>query len=461
MAGTFVLLAWGVLAFGAVYPWAYTPLLIACLALGLASFTLDSPAGVNWRMALAILAIAAAGGLQLAPLTPATLKWLSPATDHLVRQVDVGYANAGSAPHALSIDPTSTWRGMAFLASFGLLLIGLARILTRRQVGRLAAYVTVLGAVVALVGIVQRGTFAGKIYGFWQPLMPSTPFGPFVNRNHFAGWMLMALPLAVGFFCGLVARGMRDRGGPQRDDRAAVPWRSRLLWFSSPDASRAGMVGFAIVAMGLSLILSMSRSGLCGLVTALLLAGWFVARNRTARPQRAIAGGYLFLLIVGSGASLWAGLDPVVSRFTDPGAHDLGGRLPIWAETARIIRDVPLGGTGLNTYGTATLLYEATPRAGHLREAHSDYLQLAAEGGLLLGIPILVAIVVFVREVYRRFRDASDEVTVYWVRTGAVTGLVAIALQSIGEFSLQMPGNAALFTVLCAIAIHKPGAHLS
>jgi O-antigen ligase len=467
-----VSLAWGAFAFGAVYPWAFTPLLVACLAVGLASFALDANRRVNWRVAASILAIGAAGGLQLVPLASGALKWISPATDHLLRQYDVGYANAVSAPHALSIDPQSTWRGLAFLACFGVLLVGLARILTRREVGRLAAHITVLGTVVALVAIVQRATFAGKIYGFWQPLMASTPFGPFVNRNHFAGWMLMALPLAVGLFCGLVARGMRDvsggsrgpqRGsragvlsrGPQRGSRAEVRWRSRLLSFSSPDASRVVLVAFASVAMGVSLVLSRSRLGLCGLATALVLAGWFVMRNQMARTRRAVAGGYLLLLVVGGGATLWAGLDEVVARFADPGAHDLGGRLPIWAETVRITRDFPLSGTGLNTYGTATLFYETTGRSEHLREAHSEYLQLAAEGGLLLGIPIVVAIVIFAREVYQRFRDASDEITVFWIRTGAVTGLVAIALQSVGEFSLQMPGNAALFTVLCAIAIHK------
>jgi hypothetical protein len=35
-----------------------------------------------------------------------------------------------------------------------------------------------------------------------------------------------------------------------------------------------------------------------------------------------------------------------------------------------------------------------------------------------------------------------------------VTGLLAIAVQSLVEFSLQMPGNAAMFAVLCGVALH-------
>ena len=40
--------------------------------------------------------------------------------------------------------------------------------------------------------------YNGKVYGFWTTQMGGSPFGPFVNKNHFAGWMLLALPLTLG-----------------------------------------------------------------------------------------------------------------------------------------------------------------------------------------------------------------------------------------------------------------------
>jgi O-antigen ligase len=88
----------------------------------------------------------------------------------------------------------------------------------------------------------------------------------------------------------------------------------------------------------------------------------------------------------------------------------------------------------------------------HLREAHNDYLQLYAEGGLLLGIPIAGALAAFAVAVRRQFRTSSG--SSYWIRLGAVMGLVAIAVQTTVDFSLQMPGNAALCAVLCGIALH-------
>ena len=118
--------------------------------------------------------------------------------------------------------------------------------------------------------------------------------------------------------------------------------------------------------------------------------------------------------------------------------------------------DFPLAGTGLNTYGIAMLAYQTHGAEVRAVEAHNDYLQLAAEGGLLLGLPALLAAGCFIREVRRRFREAADDTRTWWLRAGAVLGLVAVALQELVDFSLQMPGNAVLFVLLMAIAAHRP-----
>ena len=114
-------------------------------------------------------------------------------------------------------------------------------------------------------------------------------------------------------------------------------------------------------------------------------------------------------------------------------------------------------GTGLNTYGVSTLLFQRHDLSRHYEQAHNDFLQLAAEGGLLLMIPAALCLGLLVVLVRRRFADDVSERT-YWLRVGAVTGLIAIAFQETVDFSLQMPGNAALFAVLCAIALHQPEA---
>jgi O-antigen ligase len=165
------------------------------------------------------------------------------------------------------------------------------------------------------------------------------------------------------------------------------------------------------------------------------------------------SGGFVLIAAIG-----WAGVDQIALRFASD--TQFGNRGPIWMDTLRIARKFPLFGTGFNTYGTSTLLYQTVIPDVHLREAHNDYLQLLSEGGALVAIPAAAFLIVIAGTILRRFRTVRPGSTDYWIRTGAVTGILAIAVQEIGEFSLQMPGNAVLFVVLLAVAIRPVDASL-
>ena len=165
---------------------------------------------------------------------------------------------------------------------------------------------------------------------------------------------------------------------------------------------------------------------------------------------------FAYLLVVLLAAVSLGGVEILARRFYGTSLSNVDGRLGVWQDTIRIARDFPLTGTGLNTYGIAMLHYQTVQDGSQYIEAHNDYLQILAEGGLLLAIPILLALLLFIREVWRRFREGADDTPTYWVRAGAVTGLCAIAVQETVEFTLQMPGAAVLFVVLVAIAIHRP-----
>src|SRR5262245_46443292 len=250
-------IAWGAFAFGAVYPWAYWPLAIAAATVALAG--LAAPAAIGWRtldltavtLALAIFFVAAAA--QLVPLPAATIRAISPETPPIVAQLDVTVQLDPAAARPLTIDPARTRRGLIVIASLAALIVGASRLFSIVGAAGTASSIVVLGVLLALTGIVQRPLYAGKIYGFWTPLQGGSPFGPFVNKNHFAGWMLMAIPVAIGLICNDVSRSLR---------RVPPTWRERLLWLSSPDASRLLLLMGAAAVMTLSLFLTMSRSGM-------------------------------------------------------------------------------------------------------------------------------------------------------------------------------------------------------
>lgn len=463
--GAVGVVAWGVLAFGAPYRWAYTTLAIAAAVVGTAAWFRSRPTRLlidQRRVLLALLALAVAAGLQLIPLPSRIVDAVSPGNAALLQQIDLVFASmsAGVATgdtaampwRSLSIAPALTVRSLLLLLCFGLLLAGLVRHCNRFGIRRFAWWFVVFGAAVALIGIVQKALLGDlvwngmKIYGFWTPRDKlATPFGPFVNRNHFAGWMLMALPVALGYVLSLAELGLRQvRPG----------WRYRLLWLSSPEGGQLQIAIFAVVLMGVSLLMTLSRSGIACFGMAMAIAT--IAAARQQRSARARLGMVLAIGILAAAPVLWAKSD-ILGRFSSHGDdRSMSLRRTIWGDTRRIVADFPGVGTGLDTYAVAMQAYQTGFTDQAVREAHNDYLQLAAEGGLLLGVPIAFVIGSFVVAVRRRFVGGQDDPTTSWMRFGAAIGLAAIGLQSLVEFSLQMPGNAVTFVVLAAMALHRP-----
>ena len=447
---------WGALAFGAVYRWAYVPLAVGCAVVGIAALLTDRRRGPSiGALTAALAAIAVAAALQLIPLSPRAFAAISPGGDAFLRTYDFSYQlAAATAPqaHTISIAPDRTAIGLGLFAALALLLVGTTRVLSRVGAATLVRSMVWFGVALAVFAVGQaallgdRFGIVRKIYGFWQPQFGGTPFGPFVNRNHFAGWTIMVLPLAIGAAC-----------AAWEDARlqASSDFRDRMSWLSSRAAAGALLMPFAAALMSLALLMTQSRSGMAAFAAAVLIfATVLVSRQRTVRA-RIMAG--LAIVVLFGAAIAWAGLDTLVRRIaTAPtDAATPTGRIRAWSDGTRIVRDFPLTGTGLNTFGTAMMVYQTGDRSLHYQEAHNEYLQIAAEGGLLVGVPVLIAIGVFARDVRRRFREAPKRGTTYWLRVGAVVGLASIALQSLMEFSLQMPGNAALFAVVAAFALHR------
>lgn len=442
-----LVLAWGALAFGSEYAWAYAPLSILCIVpatLGLRARHGTLPA-TGILVAAALIFTGAVAQLLL----PASA---IPGQPGAGSDIDFSslYALATtqlppeSAPARISIAPGRTLLGIAFLTTFTVLLAGCTRGISAAGAKTLARGIAIIGVAVAFVGVVQSAAPTETIYGFWRRPKVGAGFAPFINENHFAGWMAMVLSLTIGSFAGDISSALKDAGGG---------WRQRILWFSTPRASVMLLTAFAIGIMALSMVLTFSRGGLVGLATVGLVGLWWMLRRQSG-PKR-LAGATAIGVLVAS-ALMWGGAEKTIDQFSGV-SEDFGGRKQIWLDTLNIIRDFPITGTGLNTFGVAMLHYQSRSITGvAISEAHNDYLQLASEGGLLLGIPILFGLVLFIREIWRRFREGGDDADTYWLRAGAVTGLLTIAGMELFDFTLQMPGAAAMFVLLAALAIHKP-----
>jgi hypothetical protein len=442
---TLLLITWGAFSFGAVYPWAYWPLWIGCVVLAATGLLARQSARRNLSLAAAVGLVLAAIALQLLPIPIPTLRPISPSTDELLRQHVLGYGASVTA-HPLSIAPSSTALALSAASALGLLLLGLTRVLTANDARRIAVGVTSIGLVMALVALAQKGLGITKIYGFWTPYQGGeSAFGPFVNRNHFAGWMLMAVPLALGELCARIATGMR---------RVKPDWHSRFMWFASSEANRTVFVAFSVLVMAIALVFSLSRSGIAGLLLAAIVSGAFVISGPSTTLRRVLTAGYIGLLVF---LAIGVAGTQLTARLGARELLDVGGRIGAWRDAWHIAQRFPLVGTGMDAYGTATLFYQ-TVVGPHYIEAHNDYLQLLAEGGVLVSVPAAILLIAIVATIRRAFRGNDEQGGEYWIRMGAVTGLVGIALQELSDFSLQMPGNAVLFVTLLTIASRYPRA---
>jgi O-antigen ligase len=421
-------------AFGGVYFWAAAPVVAGAILLAL----IVKPRFDSSTLLLdgALAAALAACAIQLVPVPTGIMAAALPPRLALRDQLNLG---PPSAWVTLSIDRwDSVHASLVFLAAL-LTFVSCRTLFARRGVREVCRGIVWLGMALACFSIVQRGLYNGRIYGFWVPQQSGAfPFGPFINRNHCATWLIMAAALCFGY---LIARLQRTGGqDPLRGHALRAAPDSRTLWLAT-----AGMT--MVLAIGLSL----SRSGMGGFAIAVLVMVLFGRRNVGGGRRILIAG---IAALVAATLILFGDVGRIVDRFSGQMLAGEYGRLNIWRDTVPLLRDFWIAGTGTGTYQTAMLFYQSTGRAYYFNNAHNHFVQLAAEGGLLLAVPIAIALASFVTTAWRRLH--SDLSGVFWIRAGAAAGLVGLAVQSLWETGLRLPANAELAAVLGALVVHTP-----
>jgi O-antigen ligase len=360
--------------------------------------------------------------LQLVPL-PQT--WRASISPHAAAVDAALLFEPGPGNRPLSLDPAATAEALA-QAVVWLVAFWTARdALAGDGVRRIVRTVCWTGFLVSVLAIVVHPAAPELIYGIWRPSGGTKPFGPFVNRNHMGSWLLLALPATIGYLAAHVGRR------------------------ASADAldARTAWTGGAVCAMFAALVVSLSRSAAVGAGAALACAaGLAVVRHGRRSRGWLILAAALGLTIVAS----MPVSSQLLERF-DRSQRDSRGRFQIWRESISIVRDFPATGVGLGAFRMAMIVYQKSDRATFFNDAHDEYLQVAAEGGLLVGVPLLLAAFALGSSIAVRLR--SDRSKGFWIRAGAVAGLTGLLVQSIWETGLTMPANDVLFAIVCAIAV--------
>ena len=300
-----------------------------------------------------------------------------------------------------------------------------------------------------LIRILLVLAFLEAIYGIVQSLIPSLGVlwvgyikaylgnarGTYINRNHFAGFLEMILPLGLGY---TLAMGS---------------WQKKVslkALISSDRPNFQFFLSIGLTVMVLALLLSRSRAGIFGGVLGFLT---FVLLMRSSSGELPRSFWVITSVIVGMVAfySLKIGIDPVLERFLRISKDT--SRLDIWRDSLVMIKDHPLG-IGLAASREVFPVYNTTNFSNvRFLYLHNDYLQLLAEAGWI-GFGALVAgfFVFLTRSLFkiRCMRLQADPLR-FFLAVGALSGLVSMAFHSFFDFNLQMTANGVYFVMLMGI----------
>lgn len=411
------------LAFGTVHSWA---LAIFTLSAGvvLALWMMDA-----WRtrvlrvsknfLQLPLLGLFAVGLVQLLPLGGAQ---------------DLG-ADAVAPARTLSFDPNATRFVLMELAGlFIYFAAALAFVDSPKRLRLVARLVVVFGFVLAVYGLMQH--FLNPTTIFWIRTPPqAVPFGPYINRHHFAGYMELTLAMPLG-----------------------------LLFAGAIERDRVPLYAFASAIMAIALVMTNSRGGVVSMVCEILFLAAIAAtvRRRIGRGEREDTGsrvraaavriglGFAMIVAVFFGVLYFGGED-ALSRFVGSVNADdpTTGRAHFWQGTWGIIKDHPVIGAGLGAFSAVYPRYDTASGAYRLEQAHNDYLQIFSDAGVVGGVLGLAFVVVLFRQGVRRMQS-HDRIR-RGVALGALAGCAGALVHSFFDFTLHTTANALLFLLLAAL----------
>ena len=360
---------------------------------------------------------------QLIPLPKGMLGIISPRTADIYSS-----ALSGIAPwsaHAISVYPYHTvFETMKLLAYAAVFFVIISETGSRQQVSRIITAIFIVGFLISVFGIIQKYGSPHKIYWFRMLSHGGEPFGPFVNRDHFGGYINLIIPLGLG------------------------------MLLTDIETSKKYLIGFMSIIMITALVLSLSRGAVLSFLASLVFFSFLVFMLTEVRKGKVIfpiIGILLAVLIF----LFWLDWGLVIHRLRTIVNSEHGilrPRLPIWIDSLKIIKDFPVFGVGFGNFENIFPLYQHSYLYEFWHNVHNDYLQSVIEMGPLSGFPVLIFFGFLIYRIAKVLRERNNN----WktgMAIGCATACMTILLHSAFDFNLRTASNAFLFCVVTGLSI--------
>ncbi len=303
---------------------------------------------------------------------------------------------------------------------------------TRESLSKLTWFLMLLCFGISLFAIAQHFTSDHQIYWMSEFQVNADPFGPYVNRNHFAGFIELTLPTSLA---------MMAFGGVKRD--------------------RLALIGLlALVPIG-AIVLSGSRGGIIGFCFEIgMLFLLLRTRRRKSSGSRLMVAGIAALIALAFVA--WIGVGRAVEKFSALNAHEpsVTRRLSMARGGLHMFAAHPVWGSGLGTLVAVYPLYETVYDGRLVDHVHNDYVEGLAETGILGGLCGVAFLWILFCNAKKNFFAEQGHFS-RALHAGAIIAVSGMLLHSFVDFNLHIPANALLFLLQALLATSPPLASMA
>ena len=244
-----------------------------------------------------------------------------------------------------TVYPWRTWDGVV---AWSANTVAFSLALRRGREGFLQPMLIFAFALSVVATLTLLTSAPGKVFWIFDTAGdPHPTLGPFVYRNQYAAFVEAVLPLAI-------VSAIRDRGR----SILYIVIAGTLLASVVAGGSRAGSA-LCLAEIAITPVLAYTRGLISGRTLARVLGG-------------SIAAVVAFTAI--------AGWDVIWKRLQEPNPYSI--RAELVRSSAEMVRDRPVTGFGLGTWADAYPGYAHFDDGRFVNQAHNDWIQWAAEGGV-------------------------------------------------------------------------------
>ena len=444
------LLAWLPLPLGSKLPWAvsvmeiwiYTLSILVTLLFCIQPDLISRAFRMSYAAILLFLMVLFWVGVQCIPLPSSWVEILSPHAWLLHQQALL--SDNSQLPLTLDLN-ISLLIFQKTLALFLLFCLTLTLVDNKKRLKQ-TAYVIVISALIqALVGTftvftMDRSMFLNEYtYSIMDLMVAFTDRvrGTFTNPDHLAGYLEMALALGIGLMISML-RTVSFKN-----------WKQRLRHHSQTALSPKAILRGTLIIICIALVMTHSRMGNSAFFFSLFVSGviFLLLTRHAPRPVTLFLTSMIILDIVIIGS--WFGVEKVVHRIESTSLAS-ESRDEFLRDSLPMLHDYSLTGVGAGNYFSSFPAYKQWDIYFYVNHAHNDYLQMLIELGIIGCIPLAMLILLSLWHIIIALRTRHSTLLL-GMSFASLMGMTAILLHSTVDFNMQIPSNAALFTLLLAL----------